>query len=61
MTGQYEAEAPSYAMTCKRCGGAFLEMVDLLFHRCGVSAQRPAQPGQKAPKVRLNGRRRETA
>jgi len=49
-----------YAMTCRHCGGAFLEMVDLLFHQCaGQPARRTmsiishGQPAKRR-KVRLN-------
>jgi hypothetical protein len=51
---------PEFQLHCKRCGGAFIEMVALLFHHCGEPVKRQRQR-RKAPKVRLNGRRRETA
>jgi hypothetical protein len=41
---------PDYRMTCKRCGGAYLEMVDLLFHAC----QQPDRPKPRPKKARRN-------
>jgi ribosomal protein L37E len=44
--------APDYRLHCKRCGGRFVEMVDLLFHRCGQPAKRPAKVPWKRRKNR---------
>ncbi len=46
--------APNYTMPCRRCGGRFLEMKDLLFHPCQQPAKRPpARPRrQKSRKNR---------
>ncbi len=38
------------AMPCRRCGGTFVEMKDLLYHRCG----QPAQSKRTRPKGRKN-------
>ena len=47
--------AADFRLHCPRCGGAFLAMVDLLFHPC---QQQPKQPAPswpaKRPKPREN-------
>jgi len=39
----HEGPAPDFRLHCKRCGNAFVEMKDLLFHPC----QQPARPKPK--------------
>lgn len=40
-----DSQQPDYRMTCKRCGGRFLEMKDLLFHKC-----KPEKPEDRPPR-----------
>lgn len=41
---------PDLRLHCRRCGGAFFEMVDLLFHPCGEPAKQTRQPRRKPKK-----------
>jgi hypothetical protein len=52
------APAPDYAMTCRQCGGRFVEMADFLFHRCpGQAASRPVRRLRKGGRYVANTRR----
>jgi hypothetical protein len=37
-----------YRMTCRHCGGRFLEMANLLFHRCSGQSDAQNRPRSRA-------------